>query len=923
MNQSTIIGRERELAILDGFLRSHELPAASIIEGEPGIGKTVLWHAAVEKARSRSFTVLTCRPSEAERHLSFAGLGDLMESIDITTIEDMPAPQRHALAAALLLESPEGTPPDARAIGSAMVSALRYLASRSDVIVAVDDLQWLDRASADALAFAARRLEDARVAFVLARRASSDDDVPLGLSRSLGEERCVLVDVGPLSLGALHRILRDRLGFAAPRPVILRIHEASAGNPFYALELARTLQEQGGRIEPGRPLPVPPTLQKLVGERVARQPAAVREAVAAVALTAHPMVATIEAVVRSDRAIDQAVEAGLLRAEGTRLVLTHPLIGPAALAAVGPQRQRRIHEGLASVVDDVESRARHMAAATQRPSAEVADALEEASEKAASRGAVDVAADLAELAGEATPEAARFDTARRMISAGWYHTLSGDTGRARDILETTIATLEAGPERARALMNLAEIHETDVEEGIQLFEKALLDAGDDEALAAEIDQAMSLRYFIQGKMDEALERGYSAVARARMTGDDVLLMRCIALLSQHETQTGRIREGLLEEGLELEERIDSFADHYASPSTMMGLRLMYAERVEEARGYFERAYGGALAAGDEAARSGLILHISENEIRAGRWEIAREWADEGVQLSDQIDSPQGRSALLYVRSFADAHLGRLEAARADAAEGREIAVAIGDDVFELQNLAVLGFVELSEGNHEAAADYLRDLPARLTERGQREPTTFPIVPNAVQALIMVGDVEPAIRSLGWLEEQGRAFDSPWALSQAFRCRGMIAASQGDVSEAEGCYQRALQEHGRMASPFEKGRTLLAYGSMLRRAKKKREARERLNEAIQIFDSLGASVWAEKSRGELARVSGRRPGGDALTETEGRIAELVAEGHSNKEVASMLFITARTVEANLTRIYSKLGIRSRTELAHRLSKDRTT
>jgi ATP/maltotriose-dependent transcriptional regulator MalT len=243
-----------------------------------------------------------------------------------------------------------------------------------------------------------------------------------------------------------------------------------------------------------------------------------------------------------------------------------------------------------------------------------------------------------------------------------------------------------------------------------------------------------------------------------------------------------------------------------------------------------------------------------------------------------------------------------------------MARASGDEIFAIQNLAVLGFVEVSVGDYAAAAELLRDLPQRLVERGEREPTTYAVVPNAAEALIQLGDVEAAVEGLEWLERQGAAFDAPTALSQAARCRGLLAASEGDQAGAEGHYERALTEHDRMASPFEKGRTLLAYGTLARRAKQKRAARERLEEALGIFDQLAAAVWAERTRSELARIGGRRPAGQELTPTELQVARLVAEGRSNKEVAAALVVSPRTVEDHLSRIYQKLGVRSRTQLA---------
>lgn len=334
------MGRERELALLAAFVESDERPATCVIQGEAGIGKTVLWEEALARARARSERVLSCRPSEAETKLTFAGLGDLLAPVAAETLPALPAPQRRALGVALLLETPDGPPPDMRTIGSALLETLRQLASNVRVLVAVDDVQWIDRASAEALAFAVRRLGDDPVALLLARRSSADDALPFGLDDSFHDKRLARLDIGPLSLGALHRLLRSRLDVTLSRPLLRRIHEAAGGNPFYALELARALRERGGRVDPGQPLPVPATLHELVRHRIAAQTPAVQETLAAVALLATPAVGVVEAAVSSGAAIGEAVRAGLLRLVERRLELTHPL-----LAAGGSQSWGRRFSG--------------------------------------------------------------------------------------------------------------------------------------------------------------------------------------------------------------------------------------------------------------------------------------------------------------------------------------------------------------------------------------------------------------------------------------------------------------------------------------------------------------------------------------------------------------------------------------------------
>jgi DNA-binding CsgD family transcriptional regulator len=256
--------------------------------------------------------------------------------------------------------------------------------------------------------------------------------------------------------------------------------------------------------------------------------------------------------------------------------------------------------------------------------------------------------------------------------------------------------------------------------------------------------------------------------------------------------------------------------------------------------------------------------------------------------------------------------GDAVAARDLAARGLELVWP--ESIFFVQLHSVLGFLELSLGNAAAAAGHLRPLPPILDRMGYGEPSVNRVLPNAIEALVQIGELDEARPLVDRLEERGRSLDSPWSLSTGARCRGLLLAAEGDVEGAIEAFRRAIAEHERMPGPFERGRTLLALGAAERRLRRQRAARESLQAALEIFEQIGTPLWSSKVREEFARIGGRSPQRDGeLSETEQRIAELVAGGMSNKEVAASLFITVRTVEANLTRVYAKLGIRRRTEL----------
>jgi predicted ATPase len=272
-----IVGREEELASADAFIgRALGRPAALVLEGEAGIGKSTLWLVGVEHARSRGMRVLASRPAEAERDLAHVGLGDLFDDILDDVLPALSAPRRRALETVLLVEEASGDPVDHRVLAVAVRDVLQLLSEREPLLIAVDDVQWLDPSSSSALAFALRRLASNQVLLLLARRLG-DRAQPSRIEQALDAQHVQRIPVGPLSVGALHRFLRNRLGRSFARQTLLRIHERSGGNPFFALELARVLDED---VDPLQPLPVPETLEELVRARISALPASTREALA-------------------------------------------------------------------------------------------------------------------------------------------------------------------------------------------------------------------------------------------------------------------------------------------------------------------------------------------------------------------------------------------------------------------------------------------------------------------------------------------------------------------------------------------------------------------------------------------------------------------------------------------------------------------
>ncbi len=380
-----VVGRGNELSRLDAFMDdvAHG-PAVLLLEGESGIGKTTLWKRGVAAAAERGWRVLSTRPAESEAKLSYAGLADLLEASD-DVIQALPDPQRNALEVALLRAGPEeGSSSDARAVSAAVLTALREAAAAGPVLIALDDVQWLDPSTASALGFAVRRLESEPIGLLLARREAGAA-LPFGLSRAFPEDRIARIRLEPLSVDDLGVLLHARLGASLPRPTLKRLHEMSGGNPFFALEIARA--ELRGELRPtGAALPVPQTLREdLLRDRLRALPSSNREILLYASACSRPTVELLEAVAGSTDVaghLTKAVDAGIVEIDGDGVSFTHPLYGSAIYAEASREHRHRVHRQLAEVIEDPEERARHLALGTDDPDPEAAAALEVAAQAA-------------------------------------------------------------------------------------------------------------------------------------------------------------------------------------------------------------------------------------------------------------------------------------------------------------------------------------------------------------------------------------------------------------------------------------------------------------------------------------------------------------------------------------------------------------
>ena len=445
---SAVFGRTRELEEIDRFFGAVAADGSRLIllSGQAGIGKTTLWNAGIQSANERGYRVVTARPTQVETGLAFAALGDLLGPLIDQPVLDLPEPQRESLDAALLRASAK-SPPQPLGVSLAVLNVLRTSAAERPLVVAIDDVPWLDEASARVLDFSIRRLEEERVGFLLARRAATPDEPMPGWLETIAPDRISRLDVGPLSMDETDALLRARLGLNLSRAVLARLHAIAGGTPFYALELGRALQRRGDWATPAA-LEVPRSLDGLIGARLdALDPAAEEIALYAAALS-QPTVPVLIAATGAERAqagLASAEAAGVLEVVGGAVRFAHPLFAAATYDRSALDQRRSVHERLADVVSEPEERARHLARTAVGPDESIARALEDGAAAAVQHGAPERAAGLAEEAARLTPTDAVDDRRRRLMSAAEHLAVSGEPKRATDLLAGIAAGLSDGP----------------------------------------------------------------------------------------------------------------------------------------------------------------------------------------------------------------------------------------------------------------------------------------------------------------------------------------------------------------------------------------------------------------------------------------------------------------------------------------------
>jgi DNA-binding CsgD family transcriptional regulator len=932
-----IAGRTAEIAILDGFLADRQAePRSLLIEGAQGIGKTTLLRALLDRAHEREYAVAMCQPARSEVELSYAALVGLLGDIGLEPVDALPAPQARVLRTIMRLEETAETV-DSLSLSLATVAAVRAVASARPLLLAVDDAQWLDPPSARALAFLVRRLAGSatRVALVRSlgavppprsgdRTTTAGDDVidwPAELARAMPEGRHQAIVVGPVGPSDLSRILRRVLGWAPAWPRVVRIAELSQGNPLHALELTRAFGAV--RSSDGLEGPLPDSVLELARSRIAGLPERVR---GAVELAAVPRDSGLDLLARLDpsalelrEALEAAARHGIVTVDAERVRFTHPILAAAAYGSIPAARRRDLHRAMAMLSDDLEERARHLATAAEAPDAQVAVALEGAAEQAWRRGAPDAAADLLHRACRLTPPADVEALALRRIAYGRLLHSAGDAPGAVAELESLVASLPAGVLRAGALLHLMYVArlsgslERAVEHGVQ----AAAEAAGDPLFQAEVLGLLSRisDNDIPRKLDAA-RRALEAVDLVPHPDTEVVFQVHAALVE------AEFYAGL---GIHLErlEGLDPGARPRFPPvrsasrgEDLVGRLLAYDGRIDEGlqllRGLYERA-----SVGSRSTLPAILGWMAEAQQMAGRFVAASELTQEALDRAEETGGKGGLPWEVGFHAIALARLGLVDEAESMARQVLDAGTVDPTSGLDgAPSRLALGVAALARGQLEQAVAHLRTLDQLKRQAGIREPRLCAHAGDFIEALVTAGELDEAIEVLARLDDEAATSGGRCSLAVAARCRAMVLAAQGDLAAAIAAADRSLQLFEGLPMPFERSRTMLLVGQLRRRRREKRLARMALREALATFEGLHVPMWAERARSELARIPDHQSAG-SLTPTEEAVARLAAEGLTNREIAERTFLSPKTVEVNLTRVYRKLGVR-RAALANRLA-----
>ncbi|MEZ0358723.1 AAA family ATPase [Mycobacterium sp. SA01] len=903
-------GSVEDQAVAELLHRAQDGPAVLLVEGEAGIGKTTLLFDAAERAKSLGFAVLTAHGSPAELGYAYAAVADLLSGIDDSSLAALPPRQQLALERARCGQHVEGPETDERTTATAFGRALEDLSVREPVLLTLDDAQWLDPSSRRVLGLVGQRLAG-RTALLVTLRSNEGDPGDPTRATPFELPGASRVRMRPLDADGIHGVIAARLGRTLPRPVVTRIHRTSGGNPLFALELARAELNTATRTAG-----LPNGLAALVRDRLRRIGSEEQQVLLAAACAADPTVEVVSHAVDLPAdavlaAVGSAEALGVVALAGGRIRFSHPLFSTGVAANALPADRRAVHRALAETVNEPELRARHLALAATTGDETTLAAIDTGADVLAARGALAAAADLLELA-----LTRGGDTPPRRIRAAELHFRSGSVTLARAHLQSTLDHLPPGVMRGLALAHLGAVmaYDDDLTGAIDALSEAAEEAAGAPALRLVCELRLALALAVAGRMAEAVERALRAIALAEDLETPGLRSQALALwVTAAFIQGQGVHEHALREAVQLEDP-NSGATTFLRAGAVEAVISAYVGDLGTAEAQLQAVKRSMTAVGNEIDLVWVDNRLAAVAIWSGRYDLAEDWARAAVQRAEQLDARLSLVTAWTKRATVAAYRGRDHDARADAMAAIDTAHAIGARRQVKEPTRVLAFLEVSHGNYEDALAVLTPLLEEFDPPHELEIEGGEYLPDAVESLIALRHLQRAETVIDALEQHGCERDRPWMMAVGARGRGALLAARGDLVAAHRALDDAMVHHQRLAMPFERARTQLLLGQLQRRRRQRRDAAVTLSSALDTFDELGAPIWAERARTELKRLDATRSRGQHLTAAEHRIAGLAAQGLSNREIATELFLAEKTIDSTLSSVYRKLAIRSRAGLA---------
>ncbi|HLX49921.1 MAG TPA: AAA family ATPase [Streptosporangiaceae bacterium] len=901
-----LVGRDHERRqIGQALARARSGTSASLaLAGEPGIGKTALLGYAAEQATG--MRLLRARGVESEAQIPFGSLLELIRPA-LTMLGSIPAPQAAALEGALALRP--GTAHDRFAVGAATLSLLAAYAEQAPVAVLVDDAQWLDGSSAQALLFAFRRLVADPIAVFIAVREGE----PSLLDGA---------DLPVLRIGGLASDEAARLVSGLAPEAARRLHVATAGNPLALLELAAEAPDLEFGPE-GAPVLVSARISGAFLRRAGLLGQAARRALLLSATSDTGDLPTLErAAARLGIDLSElaaAESAGLVVLHPGAVEFRHPLARSAIYTDAPAGERRAAHRALAAALPDrdVDRRAWHLAAAAAGSDETAAAALEQAGARGLARSAYATAAAAFERAGRLSAGGERrARLLREAAEAGW---LAGFTGRAAALLDEARATA-SDPATLVGIDELAGHMATrcgPVMRGHAILTAAARRADPERAVAMLAEAALAS--FIAGKPAEML----SAAERvhALMPGDPSPRARFLAAMT---AGMARIIGGDAAAGAEAVHEAITLAE--SSAGLREDMRLvpwltlgpLFLRQTAAGRLLLDHALRTARARAAVGALPFVLNLVARDQAGTGRWAAAAATYQEAIDLARESGQQAELTFGLAGLAGLQARRGREQECRAAVAEVLGLCHELGTGIYEIWATAALGELELGLGDAARAAEHFEHQRGLLSDLAITDVDLWPAA-ELTDAYIRLGQAGDAQRVCAEFTAAAKAKQQPWSLARALRCQGLLAADTGFSA----CFEQAMRLHEQTPDTFEAARTRLAYGERLRRARNRVLAREQLRAAVDVFEHLDARPWADRARAELAATGETRRRRDPdtigeLTPQELQIALLLTGGKTTRETAAALFLSPKTVEYHLRHVYQRLGVNSRDQLAAALA-----